>query len=59
VCTSKRTEFAERILELFGLRQHLTFVNGGDVGVGKAIGSPQIVFSKAQSNWRVCAAAGS
>jgi phosphoglycolate phosphatase len=35
VCTSKRTEFAERILELFGLRQHFNFVNGGDVGVGK------------------------
>jgi phosphoglycolate phosphatase len=35
VCTSKRREFAERILELFGLRHHFTFVNGGDVGVGK------------------------
>jgi phosphoglycolate phosphatase len=36
VCTSKRREFAERILELFGLRQHFNFVNGGDVGIGKA-----------------------
>jgi len=35
VCTSKRREFAERILELFGLRAHFTFVSGGDVGVGK------------------------
>ena len=35
VCTSKRTEFAERILELFGLRQHFGFVDGGDVGVAK------------------------
>jgi phosphoglycolate phosphatase len=35
VCTSKRTEFAERVLELFGLRQHFTFVDGGDVGVKK------------------------
>jgi phosphoglycolate phosphatase len=35
VCTSKRREFAERILELFDLRQHFNFVNGGDVGVGK------------------------
>jgi len=35
VCTSKRREFAERILELFSLRQHFVFVNGGDVGVGK------------------------
>jgi phosphoglycolate phosphatase len=29
VCTSKRTEFAVQILELFGLRQHFNFVNGG------------------------------
>jgi phosphoglycolate phosphatase len=36
VCTSKRREFAERILELFGLRQLFNFVNGGDVGIGKA-----------------------
>ena len=35
VCTSKRREFAEKILERFGLRQHFTFVDGGDVGVGK------------------------
>jgi phosphoglycolate phosphatase len=35
VCTSKRREFAERILELFSLRQHFDFVNGGDVGIGK------------------------
>jgi phosphoglycolate phosphatase len=35
VCTSKRTEFAERILELFGLRRHFNFVSGGDIGVGK------------------------
>ena len=35
VCTSKRRDFAEQILELFGLRPHFNFVNGGDVGVGK------------------------
>ncbi len=35
VCTSKRRDFAEQILERFALRQHFTFVNGGDVGVGK------------------------
>jgi phosphoglycolate phosphatase len=35
VCTSKRRDFAEQILEMFGLRQHFNFVNGGDVGVGK------------------------
>lgn len=35
VCTSKRTDFAERILEMCGLRGHFSFVNGGDVGVTK------------------------
>jgi len=35
VCTSKRVDFAERILELFDIRKHLIFVNGGDVGVDK------------------------
>jgi phosphoglycolate phosphatase len=35
VCTSKRRDFAEQILEMFGLRQHFDFVNGGEIGVGK------------------------
>jgi phosphoglycolate phosphatase len=35
VCTSKRRDFADKILERFGLRQHFTFVDGGDVGIGK------------------------
>lgn len=35
VCTSKRIDFAERILELFSLRKHFVFVNGGDVGIEK------------------------
>lgn len=35
VCTPKRTDFAERILDLFGLRPHFSFVRGGDVGVAK------------------------
>jgi phosphoglycolate phosphatase len=29
VCTSKKEEFAEQILQLFGLRQHFRFVSGG------------------------------
>ena len=36
VCTSKRVDFAERILVLFKLREYFYFVSGGDVGVGKA-----------------------
>ena len=35
VCTSKRIDFAERILGLFKLRQYFDFVSGGDIGVHK------------------------
>lgn len=35
ICTSKHVVFAERILELFSLRQYFSFVSGGDVGVEK------------------------
>jgi phosphoglycolate phosphatase len=35
VCTSKRKDFAERILEMFELRDHFLFVSGGDVGIHK------------------------
>ncbi|UTV26753.1 HAD hydrolase-like protein [Photobacterium atrarenae] len=35
VCTSKRADFAEKILEMFGLREQFEFVSGGDIGVEK------------------------
>lgn len=35
VCTSKRTDIAERVLELFDLRRFFAFVDGGDVGTKK------------------------
>jgi phosphoglycolate phosphatase len=35
ICTSKRVDFAERILELFGLQHFFAFVDGGDVGIEK------------------------
>jgi phosphoglycolate phosphatase len=35
LCTSKRVDFAERILALFGLREMFSFVNGGEIGVQK------------------------
>lgn len=35
VCTTKRADFAERILQHFGLRECFRFVSGGDVGVEK------------------------
>jgi len=35
LCTSKRADFAERILALFGLRELFAFVSGGDIGIHK------------------------
>jgi phosphoglycolate phosphatase len=35
VCTSKRRDFAEKILALFGLLDLFAFVDGGDVGITK------------------------
>ena len=35
VCTTKRADFAERILALFDLRRHFDFVSGGDIGIDK------------------------
>ena len=35
ICTSKRLDFAERILTHFQLRSYFVFVSGGDVGVSK------------------------
>ena len=36
VCTSKRVDFAEKILTLFNIRQHFEFVNGAEVGIKKS-----------------------
>ena len=36
LCTSKRADFAERILDLFGIRHYFRFVSGGDIGIRKA-----------------------
>ena len=35
VCTSKRVDFAEQILNMFGLRAHFRFVSGGEIGIYK------------------------
>ena len=35
VCTSKRVDFAEQILEMFGLRHHFRYVDGGEIGIQK------------------------
>jgi len=36
VCTSKRVDFAERILTLFNIRDQFDFVNGAEVGIKKS-----------------------
>lgn len=35
VCTSKRRDFADKILAMFGLIQHFRFVDGGEIGTHK------------------------
>jgi phosphoglycolate phosphatase len=35
ICTSKRGDFAEKILDMFNIREHFGFVSGGDIGVTK------------------------
>jgi phosphoglycolate phosphatase len=35
VCTAKRVDIAEKVLWMFGLREHFRFVCGGDVGIAK------------------------
>lgn len=35
ICTSKRKDFAERILSLFGMISYFDFVDGGDIGIKK------------------------
>lgn len=36
VCTSKREDFARRILSLFNIADYFDFVSGGDVGISKS-----------------------
>ena len=35
ICTGKRVDFADKILEMFGLIHHFAFIDGGDVGISK------------------------
>lgn len=35
ICTSKRSDFAERILGMFGILEHFSFIDGGEIGVRK------------------------
>lgn len=35
LCTSKRTDFAEKILQLFKIEDYFSFISGGDIGIAK------------------------
>jgi phosphoglycolate phosphatase len=35
ICTSKRSDFADRILQMFQIRQYFQFISGGEIGVHK------------------------
>jgi phosphoglycolate phosphatase len=35
ICTSKRVDFAEKVLVFFQLREYFSFIRGGDVGITK------------------------
>jgi phosphoglycolate phosphatase len=46
VCTSKRVDFAERILSLFDISDYFDFVSGGDIGITKAMQLSQLLENK-------------
>lgn len=43
ICTSKRGDFAETILQMFDLRDYFSFISGGDVGVTKSMQIRQLL----------------
>ena len=43
VCTSKRADYAGRILEMFGIDGYFSFVDGGDVHITKAMQLERLV----------------
>ncbi len=45
ICTSKRKDFAEMILKMFGVGEYFSFVSGGDIGIKKACQIEQLLSS--------------
>ena len=43
ICTSKRADYAARIVEMFGLAKYFDFVDGGDVHVRKSMQLERLV----------------
>ena len=50
ICTSKRTDFASRILDMFGLLNLFDIVSGGDIGIGKWQQLESLLADKSISN---------
>ena len=46
VCTSKRKDFAEKILSMFGLSDYFNFIDGGDIGVTKEVQLTRLLASQ-------------
>ena len=36
ICTSKRNDIAEKILQMFGLTEYFAFISGGEIGISKS-----------------------
>lgn len=50
ICTSKRKDFAETILNLFELRDCFEFISGGDVGITKSQQIQSLISKRLISN---------
>jgi phosphoglycolate phosphatase len=55
VCTSKRSDFAEKILRMFGIRNYFAFVSGGDIGITKQQQIAQLLDEQLidQKSWMI------
>jgi phosphoglycolate phosphatase len=53
LCTSKRQDFATRILEMFGIIHYFKFINGGDVGVSKSQQIESLLLQRQVSEYTV------
>lgn len=43
ICTSKREDFAKRILSLFEISDYFEFISGGDIGITKTTQLPKLL----------------
>ena len=50
ICTSKRVDFADKILHMFGIRDFFQFISGGDVGINKSQQIASLLSDKTITN---------